>query len=64
MRLLNELLIWISEEQKNIPIEDRTETQDTIYSTLQLVKRKVEYMKIREKENCKQNKTSPGDYGC
>lgn len=60
---MKELKEWLEQKQMEIHNEEMSETQNTIFATLQLVKRQVEY--ITEKNNSKnKNSGSPGHYGC
>lgn len=61
---LKELKNWLFEQQNSLPHGDMTETQTTIFCTLQLVKNQIEFIEQKDIKIKKENKKSPGDYGC
>lgn len=61
---INELKNWVIEQQNSLPHGTMTESQTTIYCTLQLVRNRIEEILESDQKKKKNNKQSPGDYGC
>lgn len=61
---INELKNWVIEQQNSLPQGTMTESQTTIYCTLQLVRNRIEEILESDQKKKKNNKQSPGDYGC
>jgi len=60
---LEELHEWIENKQMEVHNEGMSETENTIYCTLQLVKRQIEYQITKDKQKISK-KASPGWDGC
>lgn len=60
---IEEILHWVSDKQIDVHNELMSDTEKTIFSTLQLVKRQIEFIIERDK-NKNKNCGSPGHDGC
>lgn len=61
---LKQLEQWVVEKQNSLPHGEMTETQSTIFCTLQLIRNQINFLKSEKKQDKNNHNQSPGYYGC